>query len=166
MAVRNLLGEALSNRRLADTCFANQNWIVLCSSAKHLNDPLDFIASANYRIAFACLRQVGQVTAKRADSRSVNVFLRWLAAFLCRFRVREIWIELFEDLVARAFDVEFKTFQNSRSDSLALSQKSKQNMFRTDVRMIERLGFLARQRQYFFDARSIRNVPNHLGFRS
>src|SRR6266576_2350679 len=112
------------------------------------------------------VRQVGQVAAKRAECRILDVFLRWLAAFLVRFRGREIWIELFEDLVACAFDVEFKTFQNSRSDSLALSQKSKQNMFCTDVRMIERLGFLARERQYFFDARSIRNVADHLGFRS
>src|SRR5881409_1664171 len=99
-----------------------------------------------------------------AQCRCLDVFLRWLTAFLVRFRGREIWIELFEDLVACAFDVEFKTFQNSRSDSLALSQKSKQNMFCTDVRMIERLGFLTRERQYFFDARSIRNVADHLGF--
>src|SRR5947199_9348450 len=132
----------------------------------HFNDALYFIVPANYRIEFAFLCQVGQVTAKRAECRSLDVFLRWLAAFLVRFRGREIWIELFEDFVACAFDVEFKTFQNSRSDSLALSQKSKQNMFCTDVRMIERLGFLARKRQYFFDARSIRNVADHLGFRS
>ena len=69
------------------------------------------------------------------------------------FRGREIRIELFEYLVARAFDVDFETLQDSRSDSLAFAQKSKQNMFRADVRMIERLGFLARERQHFFDPR-------------
>ena len=166
IAARNLLGQTLSNSGLADTGFANQDWIVLCSSAKHLNDPLDFIAPANYRIEFVFLCQIGQITAKRAECRRLDVFLRWLASFLVRLRGREIWIKLFEDLVACAFDIEFKTFQNSRSDSLALPQKSKQNVFGPDVRMIERLGFLARERQHFFDARSVRNVPDHLGFRS
>ncbi|KAF5407787.1 MAG: hypothetical protein Udaeo2_21050 [Candidatus Udaeobacter sp.] len=85
-----------------------------------MNDPLDFIAPANYRIEFAFLRQIGQVTAKRAECRRLDVFLRRLAAFLVRLRGCEIWIELFEDLVACAFDVEFKTLQDSRGDSLAL----------------------------------------------
>src|SRR6266513_90286 len=100
IAVRNLLGETLSNRRLADTCFANQNWIVLCSSAKHLNDPLDFIASANYRIDFAFLRQVGQLTAKRAECQILDLVLRLLIGFRVRFRGREIWIELSADILA------------------------------------------------------------------
>ena len=39
-------------------------------------------------------------------------------------------------------------------------------MFGTNVGMIERLGFLAGEREYFLNARSIRNIANHLGLRS
>ena len=39
-------------------------------------------------------------------------------------------------------------------------------MFGADVRMIERLRFLARKRQHFFNPRGVGNVPDHLGFRS
>ena len=39
-------------------------------------------------------------------------------------------------------------------------------MFRADVGMVEGFGFLACERQHFFDAWSIRNITDHLGFRA
>src|SRR4030095_3032091 len=121
IAACNLLSQTLSNSCLADSCSADQDRIVLCPSAKHLNHALDFIAPANYRIEFAFLCQIGQIAAKCAECWCLDVFLRWLAAFLVRFGRREVWIELLEEFVTCAFDVEFKAFQNSRSDSLALA---------------------------------------------
>src|SRR5262249_3642958 len=142
------------------------NRIVLCSSAKDLNHALDFIASTNDRIKLAFLCQISQIAAECTKCWRLYVFLSRLAAFLFGLGWCEIWIELFKDLVARTFDVQFEALQYSRRDSLALAQKAQQNVFGTYVRMIESLGFLARKRQNFFDTRSIGNVPDHLGFRS
>src|SRR5436309_1639388 len=143
VAVCNLLSQSFGNGRLADACFADQDWIVLGPPAKHLNYALDFIAPANYGIEFSLPRQFSQVTAECAKRWSFDVLLRRFATFLLRFRRREVWIELFKNLVASAFDIEFEALEHSGGNPLALAQKSKQNMFRADVRMIERLGFLA-----------------------
>src|SRR4029077_9570293 len=151
--------------RLAHASFANQDWIVLGPAAKDLYYPLDFIAPANYGIEFPLPRQLSQVAAECAKCWSLDVFLRRLDPFLLRFRRREVWIELFKDLIAGTFDIEFETLQHSGSDAFALSQQSKQNVFGADVRMIKRLRFFACQRQHFFDARRIGNVTYDLGFR-
>ena len=143
VAVCNLLSQSFGNGRLADACFADQDWIVLGPPAKHLNYALDFITPANYGIEFSLPRQFSQVTAECAKRWSFDVLLRRFATFLLRFRRREVWIELFKNLVASAFDIEFEALEHSGGNPLALAQKSKQNMFRADVRMIERLGFLA-----------------------
>ena len=143
VAVCDLLRQSFCDGRFADACFADQNWIVLCSPAKHLNHPFNLIAPANYRIEFSFPCQLGQITAKCPKCRCFDVFLSWLAAFLLRFGWREIRIKLFENLVARAFDVELETLEHSGSHALAFAQKPKQDMFRANVGMIERLGFLA-----------------------
>ena len=131
-----------------------------------MNDALYFITPANYRIEFALFRQIGQITAKRAECRGLNVFFRRFAAFLVRFGRCEIWIEFFKNLVAGAFDIDFKTLQHSRGDAFAFTQKAQQNVFRADIRMIKRFGFLAGERQHFLNTRRIWNVADHLGFRS
>src|SRR6266446_4621097 len=59
----------------------------------------------------------------------------------------------------------FETLEHSGSNPLAFAQKSKQNVFRADIRMIQRLRFLARQCQYFFDPRGVGNVADNLGLR-
>src|SRR5206468_7082255 len=142
--------------------FADQNWLVLCPPTKHLNYSLDLIAPANYWIEFSLPRQLRQITAKCAKCWSLNIFLRWFDAFLFRFRRREVWIKFLENLVARAFDIEFETLEHSGGDPLAFAQKPKQNMFSADVRMIERLGFLARKRQHLFYPGRVGNVTDYL----
>ena len=107
VATCNLLRQSLGNGRFANACFTDQDRIVFRPSAKHLNDALDFIAPANHRIEFAFSRQLGQVAAKCTQRRRLHVFLRRLA-FLIGFGRRKVWIELLQDFVACAFDVEFK----------------------------------------------------------
>src|SRR5439155_560710 len=116
------------------------------------------IAPTNYGIEFSLPRQFGQVTPKCAQCWSLDIFFRRLATFLLRFSRREVWVKFFKNLVAGAFNIEFETLEHSGSDAFAFAQKPKQNMFRADVGMIERLGFLTRERQYFFDPGRVRNV--------
>src|SRR6059058_901135 len=113
VATCNLLRQSLGNGRFANACFTDQDRIVLRPSTKDLNDALYFIAPPNHRIKFALSRQIGQITAKRAERRSLDVSFRRFAAFLVRFGRGEIWIELFKNLVARAFDIDFKTLEHS-----------------------------------------------------
>src|SRR5207249_10134333 len=134
--------------------------------AKHLNYALDFIAPANHGIEFALSCQIGQITAKCAQSWSLDLSFRRFAAFLVRFGRREIWIELSKNLVTCAFDIDFKTLEDSRGNPFAFTQKAQQNVLRTGVGMVEGLGFLAGERQHFLNARRVRNVAYYLRFRS
>ena len=72
----------------------------------------------------------------------------------------------FRDFVARPLDIDFQTLEHARGDAFAFAQKSEQNVFGADVGMIERLCFLAGERENFFHARRVRNVPDHLGLGS
>src|ERR1051326_3287758 len=168
VAICNLLCQSFCDRRFAYTRFADQNWIVLCPATKHLNHPLDFVAPATNGIEFAFPRQLSQVAAKCAECWRFNILFgsRCFGTFLLGFGRGEIWIELFENLIARAFDVELKALEHSGSNSFTLAQKPQQDVLRADVGMIKRLGFFACQCQNFFYARSIGNIADDLGLRS
>ena len=95
---------------------------------------------ANDRIELALLRQFGQVAAECAQRRRLDVLLstcRFAAAFLIRFRRREIRIELLQDLVTSPLDIDLKTLQNARRDTFTFTQQAKQNVFGADVGMIQ-----------------------------
>ena len=114
IAVCDLLRESFSNRRFADTRFTDQDRIIFRPSAKHLDHALDFIAPANHRIELAFPRQISQVTSKCAERRSLDIAFCWFATFLIRIGRHKIRIELFENFVAGAFDVELQTLEYSR----------------------------------------------------
>ena len=91
---------------------------------------------------------------------------RFAVAFLIRFGRREIRIELLQNFVARPLDIDFETLQNARGDAFAFAQKAEQNVLGADVGMIERLRFLAGERENLLHARRVGNVADHLGFRA
>ncbi len=75
VAVRDLLRETFDDRGLADAGFADEHRIVLRAAAEHLNDALDFVVPADHRIDFAFLREFGEVAAKGAQRRRLDVLL-------------------------------------------------------------------------------------------
>ena len=107
IAVCNLLRQAFGDGRFADARFTDQHGVVFCPSAKHLNDTFNFIAATNHGIEFIFLREIREVAAKRTQGGGFDVFFCRFAAFLIGFRRREIWIQLFENFIARAFDIDF-----------------------------------------------------------
>ena len=122
---------------------------------------------ADDRIELVLLRQFRQVAAKGAQGRRLDIFLGGglAAAFLLGFRRGEIGIEFLQDFVAGPLDIHFETLQHARRDAFTFAQEPEQNVLGADVGMIERLRFLAGERENFFHARRVRNVADHLGLR-
>src|SRR5262245_54508241 len=123
----------------------------------------------NDRIELALFRKIRQITAKGAERRRLDVFLRWLARraqFGIAFRRRKIRIEFFQYFVTGSLYIDLKTLQNSSGDALALAEQAKQNMLRANVGMVESARFFASEREHFFDPRRIGDVTDHLRFRA
>ncbi len=166
IAVCDFLRQTFRDRGLADARLADQHRIILGAAAEHLNDALNFVAAPDNRIELAFLRQLGQVAAESAQGRSFDIFLRsGFGAFL-RFRWREIRIELLQNFVPRALDVDLEALEHARGHPFAFPQKSKQNVLGADIGMIERLRFLAGERQNFFHPRGVGNVADNFRFRT
>ena len=123
---------------------------------------------ADHRIELVLLCQLRQIPAERPQGRRFHVFLGGglAGAFLFGFRRGKIGIELLEDFVACPFDIHFQALQDAGRDAFPLSQQTQQNMLGPDIGMVERLGFLAREGEHLFHARRVRDVADHLGFRS
>ena len=86
--------------------------------------------------------------------------------FLLAFRRSEIRIEFLQDFVARPLDIDFETLEHPRGDAFAFAQQAEQNVLGADVGMIERLRFLAGERENFFHPRRVGNVADHLRLRT
>ena len=89
-----------------------------------MNDALNFIASANYGIELIFFGKIGEIAAKCAEGGSLNIFFCWFAAFLVRLRWHKIWIKLFKNFVAGAFDIDLETPEHPRRDALSFPQKA------------------------------------------
>ena len=171
IAARDFLREAFDDRGLAHAGFADQHRIVLGAAAEHLDDALDFVLAADDRIELAFLGQLGQVAAKRRSAGVLTSFLPQPAlsaasppasasggvkfgssSFRISLRVRSI-------STSRLFSTRAATPSPSRS-------KAEQNVLGADVGMIERLRFLAGEREHFLHARRVGNVADHLRLRA
>ena len=73
----------------------------------------------------------------------------------------KIRVQFLQDLLARLLDVHVEILQNPRGHAVAFAQQAEQNVFGADVSVIERLGFLGRERENLFHARRVGNVADH-----
>ena len=78
----------------------------------------------------------------------------------------EIRIEFLQDFVASPLDIDFQVLQHARGHAFAFAEQSEQDVLGADIGMIQRLGFLAGQREHFLHARRVGNVADHLGLRA
>ena len=92
------------------------------------------------------------MSARRLPARTSGGVKFGSSSFRISLRVRSI-------STSRLFKTRAATPSPSRN-------KPEQNVFGADVGMIQRLGFLAGQRQNFFHPRRVRNVADHLRFRT
>ena len=172
VAVGDFLREAFDDGGLADAGFAEQHRIVLRAAAENLDDALDFVLAADDRIDLILLaRNLGQVAAEGAQRRRLDFLLR-----RCRLRHRlpasripaavkfgssSLRISL------RVRSMSTSRFFSTRAATPSPSRKqAEQDVLGADVGMIERLRFLAGEREHLLHARRVGNVADHLRFRA
>ena len=128
LAGDDFLGQALGDGRLADAGLADQNRIVLGPAAKDLDDAFDLVGPPDHGIQFVLPGEFGQVAPERPQCRRLRILLSSCLggnpfALLLR---GEIWIELLEDFVSGALDVDLEAFQDARGDSFSLAQADRE----------------------------------------
>ena len=72
--IHNAQGQTLCNCGFTHTWLTNQNWVVLCTTAKHLHSATDFLIATNNRIDLSLFCAGRQV---------LGVFLQRLVAIFC-----------------------------------------------------------------------------------
>ncbi len=126
--------------------------------------------ATNDRVEFILLRELRQVTAESTQGGRFDIFLsgRFAASaiFLLGFRRSKIGIKLLENLVTRPLDIDFEALQNASRHAFSFAQETKENVLGADVGMVQRLCFLPGKREHLLHARRVRDVPDHLGFRT
>ena len=167
----DFLREAFRDGGLAHAGFAEEHGIVLGAAAENLDDALDFVLAADDRVDLAFAGEFGEVAAKGLQRGRLDVAL--LLGLLagpppapgsCSDSGRgEIRIEFLEDFVAGALDVDFEILEHARGHAVAFAQQAEQDVLGADVGMIERLGFLAGEREDFLHARRVGDIADHLG---
>ncbi len=179
IALDDFLGEAFDNGGFTYAGFTDENGVVLGAAAQDLDDALDFVFAADDRIEFALASEFGQVATKGFEGGSLDFLLAatcagrgfltatglggFTAGFFAGFTRGEIGIEFLEDFVAGAFDVDFEALEHAGGDAVAFTQEAEEDVFGSNVAVIERLGFLAREGEDFLDARGVGDVARHFG---
>jgi hypothetical protein len=74
----------------------------------------------------------------------------------------ELGIELAEDLVAGALDVDLERLEDAGGDALTLAEKAEQDVLGADVAVVEGLGLLASEGEDLLDARGVGNAAGGL----
>ena len=170
VAGSDLLGEALGDGSLSDTGFADEDRIVFGPAAKDLDDPFDLAAASDHGIEFAPVGEFGKV-ASEGFQRGRLAFLA-IAAVAGLFEIAflvvggvagEIRIELAEDLVAGALDVDVEILENTSSHTVALTEKAEEDVLGPDVAVIQGLRLFPGEGENLLDPWRVGDVPDHLG---
>ena len=159
--------------------------IVLGAAAQNLDDALDLVLAADDGVEVALLGQLGQVAAKGLERGRLDVLLAArdaafalgpgppceddsppLAFLALAFAGGKIGIEFLEHFVAGALDVDLEGLEHARGHAVAFAQQAEQDVLGADVGVIERLGFLAGEREDLLHARRVGDVARHLGVRA
>ena len=124
VTAHNFLRESLDQRGLADARFADEDGIVLRATAKNLDNAPDLVLTSDDRVQLTLARKFGQITTERLQRRCLHfLFVLGLASRALRtsgdgffsgtfgpLATRKLGIELAEDFVASALDVDVEGF--------------------------------------------------------
>ena len=172
------LSKAFDDRRLADARFTDQHRVVLGAAAENLDDTLDFRLTPDHWIEPAFFGDLGEVTTKGLERRGLGLTLAFGAgsldlAFILEGTFstldvvvvivivilrREIRINLGENFVAGALDIDIEPAQHAGRDTLTFTQQTKQKVLGTNIRMVERLRFLVGEREDLLHPWCVRDV--------
>ena len=176
----DFLGEAFSDGGLADTGFANQNWVIFGAAAEDLDDAFDFAFASDDRIQFAVAGTFREVASKRFQRRSFGfalgsftgicarlrvigelaiVLIRFVHVHVIRLVIRcVIRVDFREDFIASRLDIDFQLFEDAGGDAISFAEEAEKQMLRADVRVIESLRFLIGESEDLLHAGSVGDI--------
>src|SRR5262245_53128831 len=77
-----------------------------------------------------------------------------------RWRSGPVRVKLLEDFLSCLLKFHAQALQDSRGDTVTLTNEAKQNVFGAKVSMVKRFGFLGGQGEHFVNARRVRNIAD------
>src|SRR5206468_3545771 len=70
----------------------------------------------------------------------------------------EVGIQFLQNFLPSLLDVDIEVFEDAGGNSVPFAEQAEQNVLRADVGVVERLGFLSRQRQDLLDPGGVGDV--------
>ena len=177
IALGDFLGEAFDDGGLAHARFAQQHRIVFGPATQNLNDSLNLRLTPDDRIHLSLAGEFGQISTESFQGWRLDGFLAvfglaGLDLFIGRFTggtggffafvLLKSGIEFLQDLLAAGFDIDVEILQHLGGDAVAFAQQTEENMFRTDVGVIERLGLAGGQGQDLLHPRRVGDIAADL----
>jgi len=164
----DLLGEALGDGGLADPGLADEDGIVLGAAAEDLDDALDLAAASDDGVEVAVVRQLGEVATEGLQGGSLALLaaaagLVEVALVVVRAATGEIRIELAEDLVAGALDIDLQILEDAGGDAVAFAEEAEEDVLGADVAVVQGLRLLSGEGEDLLHAGRVGDVPDHLG---
>ena len=158
----DLLGEALDDGRLADAGLADEDGVVLGAAAEDLHDAADLLLAPDHGVELASLGQLGEVAPEGLEQGEAlaaalaaalgargRLVLGGLAAVPVAVAggtlvaaLPFLGLDLGEDLLAAALDVDVELGEHLGGDALALAEEAEEDVLGADVGVAE-LGGLA-----------------------
>ena len=160
----DLLGEAFDDGGLTHAGFTDEDRIILRAAAEDLHHAADFFLTSDDRIKFSGLGELGEISAESLEQRQTfattraGTFFARCAARGGRSVVGGILrgrrgvgilflgfvggggIDVGEDFLAAAFQVDVELLQDAGGDALPFLQEAKENMFGANVSVAECAG--------------------------
>ena len=164
----DFLGEALGDRGLADARLTDEDGVVFATAAEDLDDPLDFVGTADDGVEFPFARLLGEIAPEGFERGSFRGGLRSAGSFgrhgVVVIGGSEIRIEFLEDFVAGALDVDFEILENAGGNAFAFAEQAEEHMLGADIRVLKAFRLLASEGENLFHAWRVGNIAGHLGF--
>src|SRR6202023_2066131 len=109
LASRDFLSQPFDDGGLSNPCFTEQHWVVFGASAEDLNHAFDLVLATDDWIQLALLRQLGQITAERAQGGRLYISLiALLRGLSLAFRRCEVRVQCFQNFVSRSRGINFQ----------------------------------------------------------
>ena len=160
VALDDVLGQALDDRRLADAGLADEDRVVLRPPREDLHDPLDLLLAADDRVELALAGVLGQVAAELVEHQRRG--RRVPATGRRGGRGRRLLAleagEQLDDLLADPVEVRAELLQHLGGDALALADQAEQDVLGADVGVAELQRLAQGQLEHLLGARGERDV--------
>ncbi len=166
VALDDVLGQALDDRRLADAGLADEDRVVLRTPRQHLHHALDLAFATDDRVELALAGVLGQVAAELVQHEAGGRRLgrggagrRGGAGGACLALLALEAREQLDDLLADPVEVGAELLQHLGGDALALTDEAEQDVLGADVGVAELQRLAQGQLEHLLGTRRERDVP-------